>query len=152
MAWIPTKNEVVYGKLLTTNHYPNCIPVSYIEHWVHKDLSAVVRSDTPRSLPNTIIPCQGCDQHFSYYVGDLQSKCILQLKHQDLLLVDILSKQKKMSLTTVGNRNVNSFQLLKYSHPSYRISAFNDYLIQNKKVPPCIERPIAPTTLNRTHN
>lgn len=71
MAWIPMKSALVYGKLLTTTHYPNCIPVSYIEHWIYKDLSSIVRNDTPRSLPTMIVQCPGCDQHFSYYVGDL---------------------------------------------------------------------------------
>ncbi|PKY17728.1 hypothetical protein RhiirB3_430406 [Rhizophagus irregularis] len=90
MAWIPMQSALVYGKLLTTTHYPNCIPVSYIEHWIYKDLSSIVRNDTPRSLPTTIVQCPGCDQHFSYYVGNLRPKCILQIKHQDLLLVEIL--------------------------------------------------------------
>ncbi|PKY33184.1 hypothetical protein RhiirB3_451909 [Rhizophagus irregularis] len=152
MAWIPMKSALVYGKLLTTTHYPNCIPVSYIEHWIYKDLSSIVRNDTPRSLPTTIVQCPGCDQHFSYYVGDLRPKCILQIKHQDLLLVETLSKQKKLNLTNVNNRDVNSFQLLKYSHPSYRISAYNDYLIQNKKIPPCIDLPIAPPAPNQPYN
>ncbi|PKK57024.1 ribonuclease H-like protein [Rhizophagus irregularis] len=126
MAWIPIKSELAYGKLLTTTHYPNCIPVSYIEHWIYKDLSSVVRNDTPRSLPTTII--------------------------QYLLLVETLSKQKKLNLTNINNRNVNTFQLLKYSHPSYRISAYNDYLIQQKKIPPCIDLPITLPIPIRPHN
>ncbi|CAB5192257.1 unnamed protein product [Rhizophagus irregularis] len=152
MAWIPLKSDIVYGKILTTNHYPNCIPVSYLEHWVHRDFLTIVRNNTPRSLPNTIVPCDGCDQHFSYYVGDLRPKCILQIKHQDLLLVDLLSKKQKMELTTFNNRNVNSFQLLKYSHPNYRLLAFNDYLVQQKKIPPFIDRPIAPPTIIRSNS
>uniref|UniRef100_U9T1V0 Uncharacterized protein n=1 Tax=Rhizophagus irregularis (strain DAOM 181602 / DAOM 197198 / MUCL 43194) TaxID=747089 RepID=U9T1V0_RHIID len=80
-----------------------------------------------------IVQCPGCDQHFSYYV-------------------ETLSKQKKLNLTNVNNRDVNSFQLLKYSHPSYRISAYNDYLIQNKKIPPYIDLPIAPPAPNQPYN
>ncbi|PKB98799.1 hypothetical protein RhiirA5_463562 [Rhizophagus irregularis] len=149
IAWVLHLSDIIYGKTLSTKTFPNCIPVSYLEHWVHRDISTTVRNDTPRSQPNTLIRCEGCSQHFTYYVGDLRPKCILQIKHQDLLLVDLLSKKKRQELTTFSNRNVNSFHLLKYSHPYYRLLAYNDFLYQQKKIPPFIGRPIAPPNINR---
>ncbi|EXX61834.1 hypothetical protein RirG_167440 [Rhizophagus irregularis DAOM 197198w] len=127
VAWVPSISDIVYGKNLSTNHFPNSIPVSYIEHWVHRDISIIVRNDTPRSQRNTIIPCQGCN----------------------LLLTEVLSKKKRQELSTSSNRNINSFHLLKYSHPHYRILAYNDFLYQQKKIPPRLDRPIAPPQLSR---
>ncbi|PKK62183.1 hypothetical protein RhiirC2_790735 [Rhizophagus irregularis] len=135
---------------MATSHYPNCIPVSYLEHWVHCDILVLVRNEMPCSQPNTLIQCEGCIQHFSYYVGDLRPKCILQIKHHDLILIDIYDKKKRQELITFTNRNVNTFQLLKYSNPHYRILVYNDFLFQQKKIPPFFGRPIAPPSLTKS--
>ncbi|PKK59217.1 ribonuclease H-like protein [Rhizophagus irregularis] len=129
-AWAPHLSDILYGKLLSTNHFPNCNPVSYMEHWIHKDISATSLFTTPRSSPNIITRCQGCAHHFSYYVGDMRPKCIIQIKHKDLLLTDVLPKKKREKLYPRPNIHINNFQLLKYSHPHYRLLAFNDFLIQ----------------------
>ncbi|CAB4426586.1 unnamed protein product [Rhizophagus irregularis] len=131
-SWAPHLSDIVYGKLLSTNNFPNCSPVSYMEHWVYKDISASSLYTTPRSTPNIIVRCQGCAQHFSYYVGDMRPKCIIQVKHKDLILIDTLPKKKKEELYPRPNIPINNFQLLKYSHPNYRLTAFNDYLIQQE--------------------
>ncbi|CAB4435335.1 unnamed protein product [Rhizophagus irregularis] len=143
-CWAPHLSDIVYGKLLSTNNFPNCSPVSYMEHWVYKDISASSLHTTPRSTPNIIIRCQGCAQHFSYYVGDMRPKCIIQVKHKDLILIEALQKKKRENLYPRPNIPINSFQLLKYSHPNYRLMAFNDHLIQKGYNSTINFRPINP--------
>ncbi|CAB5181195.1 unnamed protein product [Rhizophagus irregularis] len=155
-SWIPHLSDIVYGKLLSTNNFPNCCPVSYMEHWIHKDISASSLHTSPRSTPNILIRCQGCAQHFSYYVGDVRPKCIIQVKHKDLILLEALPKKKKEDLFPRPNVPIKDFQLLKYSHPNYRLMAFNDHLIQrgyNSTVnfrpihPPIQDNSLVPNTL-----
>ncbi|PKY45935.1 hypothetical protein RhiirA4_460671 [Rhizophagus irregularis] len=47
-SWAPHLSDIVYGKLLSTNNFPNCSPVSYMEHWIYKDISASSLYTTPR--------------------------------------------------------------------------------------------------------
>ncbi|POG62909.1 ribonuclease H-like domain-containing protein [Rhizophagus irregularis DAOM 181602=DAOM 197198] len=143
-SWIPHLSDIVYGKLLSTNNFPNCCPVSYMEHWIHKDISASSLHTSPRSTPNILIRCQGCAQHFSYYVGDMRPKCIIQVKHKDLILLEALPKKKKEDLFPRPNVPIKDFQLLKYSHPNYRLMAFNDHLIQRGYNSTVNFRPINP--------
>ncbi|PKY59604.1 hypothetical protein RhiirA4_482478 [Rhizophagus irregularis] len=150
--WAPHLSDIIYGKLLSTNHFPNCNPVSYMEHWIHKDLSASSLNSTPCSTPNIIVRCQGCAQHFSYYVGDLRPKCIIQVKHKELILFDTLSKKKREDLYPRLNIPIKDFQLLKYSHPHYRLLAFNDFLIQQGHNSTINFRPINPPSDDNSHN
>ncbi|PKY59867.1 ribonuclease H-like protein [Rhizophagus irregularis] len=143
-SWAPHLSDIVYGKLLSTNNFPNCSPVSYMEHWIYKDISASSLYTTPRSTPNIIVRCQGCAQHFSYYVGDMRPKCIIQVKHKDLILIEALPKKKKEDLFPRPNIPINNFQLLKYSHPNYRLMAFNDHLVQQGYNSTVNFRPINP--------
>ncbi|CAB4424282.1 unnamed protein product [Rhizophagus irregularis] len=129
-AWVPHLTNIIYGKILSTSNFPDCTPISYLEHWIHQDVSPPQNDNTPRSIPNTIIRCPGCSSHYSYYVGDLRPKCIIQIKHKDLILTTCLSKKKKEDLIRSPNVPFNSFQLLKFSHPHYRLLAYNDFLIQ----------------------
>ncbi|PKY23739.1 hypothetical protein RhiirB3_438036 [Rhizophagus irregularis] len=147
-TWTQHLSDITYGKLMSTSHFPNCLPVSYLEHWIHKDLTFTLPSTTPRSLPNIITKCQGCAQHFTYYVGNLRPKCIIQVKHQDLILIDAFSKKKREELSPRPAITINSFQLLKYSHPHYRLLAFNDFLLQQGHNSTVDFRLIAPPSLN----
>ncbi|PKK58109.1 hypothetical protein RhiirC2_796850 [Rhizophagus irregularis] len=151
-AWTPHLSDIIYGKLLSTNHFPNCNPVSYMEHWIHNDISATSLFTTPRSSPNIITRCPGCAHHFSYYVGDMRPKCIIQVKHKDLILADVLPKKKQEELHPRPNIHINNFQLLKYSHPHYRLLAFNDYLIQQGHNSAVNFRPIHPPSLTDQSN
>ncbi|PKY62229.1 ribonuclease H-like protein [Rhizophagus irregularis] len=121
-----------------------------MEHWVHKDLSGSSLYSTPRSTPNVIVRCPGCARHFSYYVGDLRPKCIIQVKHKDLILLDILPKKKREEVRLPLNIPVNNFQLLKYSHPYYRLLAFNDFLIQQGYNSTVDFRPVNPPLNNNS--
>ncbi|CAB4436858.1 unnamed protein product [Rhizophagus irregularis] len=150
--WFPQGSDITYGKILSTNHFPNCIPVTYMEHWVHKDLSGSSLHSTPRSTPNVIVRCPGCARHFSYYVGDLRPNCIIQVKHKDLILLDILPKKKRDELQFPLNIPVKNFQLLKYSHPYYRLLAFNDFLIQQGHNSTVTFRPVNPPLNNNSHS
>jgi ribonuclease HI len=147
-CWAPHLSDITYGKILSTNHFPNSVPVSYMEHWIHKDFSATSLNITPRSTPNIITRCQGCAQHFCYYVGDMKPKCIIQVKHKDLILIDVLSKKKREELYPRPNIPINNFQLLKYSNPHYRLLAFNDFLLQQGHNSTVNFRPINPPVIN----
>ncbi|CAB4445211.1 unnamed protein product [Rhizophagus irregularis] len=50
-AWVPHTSNIVYGKILSTTHFPNCIPISYLEHWIYHNMSA-----NTHYQPTTIIP------------------------------------------------------------------------------------------------
>ncbi|PKK59981.1 hypothetical protein RhiirC2_794015 [Rhizophagus irregularis] len=127
-AWAPHVSDIIYGKLLSTNHYPNCNPVSYMEHWIHNDTSATSLFTTPRSSPNIITCCLGCAQHF------------------------LITLKKREELYPRPNIHINNFQLLKYSHPHYRLLAFNDYLIQQGHNSTVNFRPIHPPSLTDQPN
>jgi hypothetical protein len=88
----------------------------------------------PRSQKNTIIPCQGCSLHYPYYIGSLKSKCILQIKYSNTILIHTLSlEQKKRTFSSINYR-YGKFQLLKYSHPYYRLLTYNGHLIQHNRL------------------
>ncbi|GET65651.1 ribonuclease H-like domain-containing protein [Rhizophagus irregularis DAOM 181602=DAOM 197198] len=106
-AWVPNITDIVYGKILSITHYPNySTPVSYPEHWKYQNVSSNPQPRTPCSQTITIVPCQGCSQHFSYYVGNLKPKCIIQIKHLDLIVVDTLTKKKNNWQSLLLHRDI----------------------------------------------
>ncbi|PKC05193.1 hypothetical protein RhiirA5_378822 [Rhizophagus irregularis] len=83
----------------------------------------------------------------------MRPKCIIQIKHKDLILTTCLSKKKKEDLRNLTNVTLDSFQLLKYSHPHYRLLAYNDFLIQRGHNSTIDFRPAGiPRTDNNTIN
>jgi ribonuclease HI len=94
------------------------------------------------TLRKKIIPCEGCSQHFNYYVGDLRPKCVIQIKHQDLILIEAFTKKKRDEQIRSLISHIKLFNLLKYSHPYYRLLAYNDYLIQHGQLVSTDLRPI----------
>ncbi|PKY41146.1 hypothetical protein RhiirA4_454667 [Rhizophagus irregularis] len=120
-AWV---TDIVYGKILSITHYPNSTPVSYLEHWKYQNVSSNPQPRTPCSQPITIVPCQGCSQHFSYYVGNLKPKF------------------------PAPTQRHNTFNVLKYSHLHYHLLAYNDHLIQHGHIPSMNFTPSAPPSLD----
>ncbi|PKY52616.1 hypothetical protein RhiirA4_425410 [Rhizophagus irregularis] len=121
--WIPEISDIVYGRIIITTHYPNSIPISYIEHWINQDVSIDSRSRTPRSQPTSIVPCQGCAQHFCHYIGSCKPKCIIQVRHLHLLSITAISKKNKELIFPIARQRHNTFNVLQYSHPYYRLLA-----------------------------
>ncbi|PKY59553.1 hypothetical protein RhiirA4_515610 [Rhizophagus irregularis] len=136
-CWAPHLSDIVYVQYRIWN-------TGFIK--IYRPLRFILLLVSPRSTPNIIVRCQGCAQHFSYYVGDMRPKCIIQVKHKDLILIEALSKKKKEELYPRPNIPINNFQLLKYSHPNYRLMAFNDHLIQQGYNSTVSFRPINPPT------
>ncbi|POG77735.1 ribonuclease H-like domain-containing protein [Rhizophagus irregularis DAOM 181602=DAOM 197198] len=80
VAWVPSISDIVYGKNLSTNHFPNSIPVSYIEHWVHRDISII---KIPPRLDRPIAPPQLSRPTFS------NNTFINQLLEDDMIVKEL---------------------------------------------------------------
>ncbi|PKY31494.1 hypothetical protein RhiirB3_449119 [Rhizophagus irregularis] len=77
---------------------------------------------------------------------------ILEMTHRVLngtlsfLVKDVVNILAKMYFTTKTSRPLVDRSTY---HPHYRILAYNDFLYLQKKIPPCLDRPIAPPQLSR---
>lgn len=118
-------------------HFPNTAPCVYVEHFIFKDTSSSSNSKTPRSIPTTLIPYQGCDLHHPSFLGSLAPRCIFYTKLNSTIVIELLSKKDITRIYPTYNFSAlpKHFYVARYSHPHYRLLTYNDYLIQRSGIP-----------------
>ncbi|EXX64464.1 hypothetical protein RirG_142450 [Rhizophagus irregularis DAOM 197198w] len=128
-TWSPNIIDVVYGKAITSTNFEHIVPFLYAEHWIKVPLNA--STSTPRSRPNIIQPCPGCQLHFPYYIGDNRISCILKIPYSKIIRAYILQKSNiDLYSSWLPTRLLKIAKVLKHNHEYYKVVAYNDYLIR----------------------
>jgi ribonuclease HI len=126
----------VYGKKLSSIHYPNTQQYLFIEHWRFQHNHTLSSTSTPRSFPTILLPCEGCSLHYLYYVGSLKPKCIIKISYSKATNITLLSFSQRQRILGLSQRRTNMIQIAKHSHPYYRLLAYNDFLVQHNLIAP----------------
>ncbi|CAB5168428.1 unnamed protein product [Rhizophagus irregularis] len=129
ITWSPNIIDVVYGKAITSTNFEHSVPLLYAEHWIKVPLNA--STSTPRSRPNIIQPCPGCQLHFPYYIGDNRISCILKIPYSKIIRAYILQKSNiDLYSSWLPTHLLKIAKVLKHNHEYYKVVAYNDYLIR----------------------
>jgi hypothetical protein len=105
----------------------------YCEHWIFDPDITKDHTNTPKSKPQLIKRCLGCNLHHPYYIGDVRPKCILYLKNSECVTI-------KTSSYTFHNRTApsNIHRKLHSAHHTLKTISYNDYIIRNNLYTPPI--------------
>jgi hypothetical protein len=92
----------------------------YVEHWIPIISPIIPVSNSPHSQVHELTQCEGCKEHYPYYIGPVQPNCIIYIKSNDSFIINIRF--------STGNRKFTRIKILAKSHHTLRVLAYNDYL------------------------
>jgi ribonuclease HI len=107
----------------------------YVEHWIPVTSPTIPITNSPHSQTHDLIKCEGCNEHYPYYIGPIQPNCIIYMKSNDSFIINI-------KFSTEDRKSIRRRTLAK-SHHTLKVLAYNDYLARQKKI--IIPNPPLPT-------
>jgi hypothetical protein len=140
-SWSPSSNDIIYGQIITKTHHLASPPMLYIEHWIPIITPITPVANSPHSQVHELTRCEGCREHYSYYIGPVQPNCIIYMKSNDSFIINIWFSP--------GTRRSTRIRTLAKSYHTLRVLAYNDYLArQNKIIIPTSPSPVESFTLH----
>lgn len=132
--WSPTSQDLIYGHLISSQHFNNIKPILYVEHWLPAPVSSASQANfSPHSSPNVIVPCSGCQHHFPYFISSLTPRCVIKIDFSKPFIINTLPfKRHHLLVSSYPIYNIRHARYLKHSHLHYRTLAYNDFLIQSQ--------------------
>ncbi|CAB4398953.1 unnamed protein product [Rhizophagus irregularis] len=119
--WSQRVSTIVYGKILEKSHFPGDSPKVYLEHHIpHKDTFNSNYNTTPHSTPNLLTPCNGCDLHDSFYIGDVRPKCIISYLSNFTITLHV-------NLIKKDNNRFNNIFIVHKSDSELRADTYKDF-------------------------
>jgi ribonuclease HI/exonuclease III len=134
-SWSSINNNIIYGRIITKTHRLNSPPMIYVEHWIPVTSPTTPVTNSPHSRTHNLIKCEGCNEHYPYYIGPIQPNCIIYMKSNDSFIINL-----KFS---TGDRKSIRTRTLAKSHHTLKVLAYNDYLARQRKI--IIPNPPLPT-------